>query len=715
LKGTFHIADWEVQPQVNSLKRADRSFHVEPKVMQVLVELASHSNEVLTKEQLIHAVWSDTFVSDDVLTRCISEIRRVLEDDARAPKFIQTIPKTGYRLIVPVEYSQADVAPASLIPPPKNLPETDPSPPEAERKHPATARQRFWLIAALVVVSIGAVISLLRPSRSSVAPPAQGSYKIIPFTSYPGAQMQPAFSPDGNQIAFVWNEENGDNQNIYIKMVGTETPLRLTSDPSEEFSPTWSPDGRSIAFLRYSESDRGIYVIPALGGAARKVFSPVGIIEWERGALSWSPDGRRLIFPDGKSSDSPSAIYSLDLAAASVQPITAPPSRWDGDSSPAFSPDGTKIAFVRGREGWVRDIYVMGAHGGEPMRLTSDDRMVSSLAWTADSSAIVFSSNRTGKYSLWKIAVTGGKPERLPVGSEDAFSPAISRAGSLAYSQTSSMWSIRKVDLKSAKAAATNLWSSTQQDSAPHLSPDGSKVAFQSWRSGSQEIWIASSDGRGPVKVTSFEKSLTGSPSWSPDGTQLAFDARPEGRSHIYSIRLDGGLPRALTDGDFNDILPSWSRDDHWVYFGSNRSGSWQIWKVPSNGGTPTQVTTQGGFVGVESHKGDWLYFTKSDKPGVFRIPVAGGTEQQIIDQPRVGYWGYWSVAEKGIYYLNKRNSKSTFEFSDLQGEHRAVMHTLDHNPPPYAGLTVTPDERSLLYNDEVEVGSHITLVEGFR
>jgi Tol biopolymer transport system component/DNA-binding winged helix-turn-helix (wHTH) protein len=720
VKGTFHLADWEVQPQANCLKRADRSFHVEPKVMQVLVELASHCNEVLSKEQLIHAVWPDTFVSDDVLTRCISEIRRVLEDDARAPKFIQTIPKTGYRLIAPVEYQVAApaVAPSSpSVATPAVIVASSPirtKSPASSPPYPASSRQRFWLIIALVGVSLVSVFLLLRPGSRQPPPAPPGSYKIVPFTSYPGAQTQPSFSPDGNQIAFVWNGEKGDNQDIYIKMIGTETPLRLTSDPAEDFSPTWSPDGRSIAFLRYSEANRGIYIVSALGGAARKVFTPVGKIEWERGALSWSPDGKYLIFPDGKSSKTPSEIYSLDLATAVAQPITKPPSRWDGDSSPAFSLDGSKIAFVRGIEGYVRDIYVMNAAGGEPIRLTFDDRMVSSVAWTADSSAIIFSSNRAGKYSLWKVSVAGGTPERLPVGSEDAFAPAVSRAGTLAYTQTSSTWSIRRVDLKSSKTPTASLWSSTQQDSAPQFSPDGSKIAFQSWRSGSQEIWVSSSDGSSPVKLTSFEKSLTGSPSWAPDGTQLTFDARPEGRSHIYSIRLDGGLPRNLTGGDFNDIVPSWSRDGRWIYFGSNRSGPWQIWRVPSEGGSPQQVTKQGGFVGTESYDGQWLYFAKADSPGVWRTPVTGGDEQKIVDQPRVGYWGYWCLAKDGIYYLNQSGSPMTIDFANLTGEHRFTVHVLERNPPPFAGLTVDPDGHFLLYSDQLDVGSHITLVEGF-
>jgi Tol biopolymer transport system component/DNA-binding winged helix-turn-helix (wHTH) protein len=719
LKGTFHIADWEVEPQVNSLKRADQSVHVEPKVMQVLVELATHSNEVLTKEQLIHAVWSDTFVSDDALTRCISEIRRVLDDDPRAPRFIQTIPKTGYRLIAPVEYDRVTPRPMDATTLVQDTPRrggVGVEPLLAPNPRKFGRINSVWLPAllGLLLVAVGIVMLRLWLKPSSIKP--QGTFTVVPFTSYPGTQTQPAFSPDGNQIAFVWNHGKDDNQGIYIKMMGNETPLQVTSNSAKDFSPTWSPDGRSLAFLRYSEEDRGIYIVPALGGAARKVFTPAGKIEWERGALSWSPDGRHLIFPDGKSSTSPSSIYSLDLTTATARPVTRPPLSWDGDASPAFSPDGSRIAFVRGIEGWVRDVYVMNTAGGEPVRLTFDDRIVSSLAWTSDSSAIVFSSNRAAEFSLWSVPAIGGNPQRLPVGGEDVFNLAIATKGShLAYTQTASEWKIQKINLNAPKSPETTVWSSSQEDSAPQFSPDDRRVAFQSLRSGTQEIWVSYSDSSNPVKLTSFQKSLTGSPSWSPDGSQLSFDARPEGRSHIYSIRIEGGVPRILTDGDFNDVVPSWSRDGRSIYFGSNRSGSWQIWKTPSSGGTPQQVTKDGGFVGTESQDGNWLYFAKSDAPGIWRIPVAGGQEQRVVDQPRIGYWGYWHLAKSGIYYLNQTTSPPSVDFVDLDGQHHTKLHVLDHIPPPYAGLTVSADERSLLYNDEFQLGSHITLVDGFR
>ena len=700
MKGGFHIADWEVQPQLNSLKREDKSFHVEPKVMQVLVELASHSDEVLSKERLIQAVWAGTFVSEDVLTRCISEIRRVLDDDARAPRFIQTIPKAGYRLIAPVEFPRESTLTTSAQSPPTTAPHS------AARKLLAIALFVFLIAAALIVIW---------KSRSKA--PLPTAYTILPFTFYPGQQTQPSFSPDGTQVAFIWNGGRDEHQHIYVKLIDAETPLRITNDAADDFSPTWSPDGHSIAFLRFENEERGIYIVPALGGTPRKVFTPMERIEWESGALSWAPDGKQLVFSDGKTSTSPSLIYSLDLTTGTAHAITSPPASWDGDASPAFSPDGSKIAFARGVEGWVRDVYVMSASGGSPVQLTSDGRMTASLAWSGDGNSIVFSSNRAGKFSLWRVPATGGSPERLPVGSEDAFSPTISRKGGhLAYIQATSNWSMKRLLLHTPKAKIETVWSASEQDSAPQISPSGQRIAFQSLRSGTQEVWVADMDGGNPVKLTSFGKSLTGSPSWSPDSMQLAFDARPEGRSHIFTIRLDGGQPRPLTTGAFNDIIPSWSRDGRWVYFGSNRSGAWQIWRVDSSGGEPVQVTKQGAFMGAESPDGKYLYYAKSDTPGIFRVALDGSLdEQRVVDQPRADFWGYWALGKTGIYFLNQSSSPMTIDFATLSGDHREHLATLDHAPQPYAGITVASDEKSLMYSEQTQADSHITLVNGFR
>jgi Tol biopolymer transport system component/DNA-binding winged helix-turn-helix (wHTH) protein len=739
LKGDFRISEWTVQPQINSLRKGDEVYHLEPKVMQVLVELASAPNETLTRDHLIETIWPGTFVSDHVLTRCISELRRVLNEDARAPKFIQNVPKVGYRLIAPVEPEDGSTSATSgttaLFGNAQHMPpyigatgvgtavQSPPVPASqaqsARASAPAPNRRirNVAVVAAILILAISAA-TFLWMSRAGHSR-GERAFRIIPFTSFPGSETQPAFSPDGNQIAFVWND-GGGSLHIFVKQIDNETPLRLTNTSNtKDLSPAWSPDQKSIAFIRQTNSGNAIFIVPSIGGPEREIHKLAGAIDWDDPGLSWSPDGKRLIFPDAKSEQQPSAIYSLALDTLEAHPITSPPNAWDGDFNPAFSPDGAKIAFVRGTDAAVRNIYVVDANGGAPEQLTSEGRLVLGITWTNDSSKILFSSNRGSAISLWQVSANGGQPESVGM-LGFAIHPAISPKGNrLAYSEGSANWSTIRLALKSATTAevAGTLLESTEQESAPEFSPDDRRIAFQSWRSGAQEIWQCAADGSGPVKVTSFEGAVTGSPSWSPSGSEIAFDSRIQGWSHIFVMNAAGGSPRAVTSGEYNDIIPSWSQDSKWIYFGSKRSGIWQIWKVNVGSGALAQVTKNGGFVASESPDGKWLYYTRYNVPGLWRMPLTGNKRDEVkaLPGPPENSWGYWSFANGGIYFLDVQNSKAVIAFAKLGSAETTAVYTLPRLPTPYSGITVSHDGRWLLYTDEAERGYNIKLIEDFE
>ena len=340
----FLAGDWTVEPELNALRRDTVERHVEPKVMRVLLTLASRQDHVFSKEELISAVWPDTFVSDDVLTRCISILRRVTEDDPQAPHFIQTVPKRGYRLVAPLsELPNPHPLPEAATEP---LPVVDPLPAEAPvivsagsalepSGVPQTAPRWWrWAVPLAAVCLLALAITLRWSSHGHAASSMELSFRTLPFTSYAGEQTEPAFSPDGRSLVFVRLSEDGNSRRICIKRIGGETVSELTHgqtrdqthDTDEQFSPAWSPDGRQIAYLSQSTAGMGLNVTPATpGGTPRRIFIPQEQSHWEQGALSWSPDGRSLIFPDHTGSSPNSSIFRLDLASLQVEPITTPP------------------------------------------------------------------------------------------------------------------------------------------------------------------------------------------------------------------------------------------------------------------------------------------------------------------------------------------------------------------------------------------------------
>jgi len=289
--------------------------------------------------------------------------------------------------------------------------------------------RRTWLAAALAVAVLGGAALAylyLRPGPRLARLPL----RIVPFTSTTGQKSQPAFSPDGNAIAYSWKGEKNDNADIYVKLVGAGVPLRLTTDPGDDLSPSWSPDGRFIAFVRLSKGGDGYYLVPALGGQ-RKLADSHKDSEWGN-YLDWSPDGKFLAVADRMSAQDQLRLLLISVESGEKKVVASPPDPFV--ASARFSPDGKFLAYVAGAGFLAQDIFLVPVSGGEAKRLTLAKRRVLGLAWTPSGNEILFSSDRGGLYSLWRVPVPGGTPE--PVGSvgEDAYQPTVSRQGNrLAY------------------------------------------------------------------------------------------------------------------------------------------------------------------------------------------------------------------------------------------------------------------------------------------
>lgn len=543
--------------------------------------------------------------------------------------------------------------------------------------------------------------------------------KVIPFTSFPGTEMEPSFSPDGKQIAFTWDGPGGDNYDIYVKPLDAGAPLRLTNHPGEDRSPCWSPDGRHIALVRFAEHDNMIVLVPAPGGPGRILHSvrAPGAISLGH-FLSWSPDGKSLAFSERVSPQAPFGIHLLSVERLERRSLTSPPAGTRGDRFPAISPGGDTLAFTRRSNNDTDDIYLAPVSGGEPRRLTSDNSVINGLAWTPDGREIVYSSNHAGARYLWKVPATGGPPERIPAGGEDPAIPAVARQGGLlAYTSTRSDVNIWRTEARGSKGAGASppakLISSTRSDESPQYSPDGKKVVFSSSRTGHLELWTCDADGSNPVQLTSFDGPHVGSPRWSPDGRQIAFDSTAEGHRDIYLVGVDGGRPRRLTTEPSADVRPSWSRDGRSVYFGSDRGGGWQVWKAPAEGGPAVRLTKGGGREAFESTDGRFIYYAKENVPGLWRMPAEGGDEVKVLDQVRQGAWAVW---EQGVYFLNpEARPHLSIEFYSFATERTSRVITFEKEmfwSGP--GLTATADGRWILYAQNDQTESDIMLVENF-
>lgn len=685
----FYIEDWRIEPSLNRIINAAGTKQMEPKIMQVLVYLAEHAGEAVRREDTLDTIWAETVVGDEVLSRCISELRKVFKDNPRQPRVIETIPRVGYRLIAPIRFDVYEKdglpdGPPVLAPPlpPASLPIPTPK---------ATFRLRHALIALVVLLAIGWATWQMWPQEDVVFEPA---LRTVPITSTTDAEFDPAISPDGTHVAYIWSGGDNGFLNLYVKVIGTETPLQLTDTPLYEWSPTWSPDGTQIAFAR---SGQGILALPVLGGPERKLAD----IGRGRTDLDWSPRNHHIVFSTQESNDAPSMLYLLNLTTLSTTTLTIPPEGFPGDFKPVFSPDGNQIAFIRALD-TGNDIHVINLGGGETQRLTFDGLEISGVDWTSDGEHIVYSSNRDGTSSLWKIAATGGYPERLPLGGGvEGNDPNVAN-NRLVFTQSfteTNIWQMQLNTVGGIASAPISFIRSTRRDESPQFSPDGTRVAFASTRSGSAEIWLSDANGQNLLQLTHFEGPQTRNPRWSHDGTRVVFESHAEGYAGVYLTDIASGRTTRFTEGPFIERLPSWSHDDQWIYFDSNRSGRWDVWKRPVQGGEAVQVTGEGGSGGVSSMDGVYLYYTKPGITGLWRIPTAGGIEEPILPDLRWWNWGCWSVHESGIYYLNwNQRIESLYYYDFATASTTAILEFPETVASRQPSLTVSPDGTTLLF-----------------
>ncbi|MGH7494779.1 MAG: protein kinase domain-containing protein [bacterium] len=586
-----------------------------------------------------------------------------------------------------------------------------------------------YLIAAAIILAAGAAGLMWHQLSSTSGDTTSTPAQVTPLTRYLGYECHPSFSPDGNLIAFTWNGAREDNYDIYAKIIGTESISRLTTDPEPDYQATWSPDGRAMAFLRQLSVDKaGVYLMPALGGPARKLAETHLVnhwpIFWRTTNLAWHPQGRWLLVSDKSSPEEPFELFLISMETGEKtkmlsSSVNFPPG---GDFPVAFSQDGRKVVFVRQAAEYVGDLHSLELADdlsplGEPKRLTIGESFVMDAVITPDGKEVIYQSAD----AISRIALAGPPKSKPIIYQREIKSIALSRQGHhLAYSQQFLVWNIWRIQLSdtlSVNPRPLRLISSTSIDHAPQYSPDGQKVAFTSERSGTSEIWVCDSDGSNSLQLTAVEGAESGTPRWSPDGQSIVFDLRQEGQNDIYIMNADGGAPRRLTTYPADEIVPSWSRSGHQIYFTSLRSGKYQIWKIKPDGSEGMQVTQDGGFAALDSPDGRYLYYAKdlANPTSLWRVPAETGEEKQLID--KLSYWCNFAVVADGVYFIPSRDTDSEekdrvlyLNFAD--GKIKTIA-TLEK--PASAGLAVSPDRRFLLYTQLDQEGMDLFLMENFQ
>jgi Tol biopolymer transport system component/DNA-binding winged helix-turn-helix (wHTH) protein len=704
--------DFEVHLETGDVWKAGRPLKIQDQPFKVLAALLERPGQIVAREELRQLIWPEKSFGDfdHAVNLAIGKLRATLGDSADVPHLIETLPRRGYRFIAPLK-EQTEPPPPRVIAPPKE--QADPSP---SKEHPARAAgKKFWLIAGALAFLLLFAVMLFRVFSTLSKQPATAS-EIMPLVAMPGLQAAPAVSPDGSQVAFEYS--GAPHPGIYVALIGGERPLQLTEN-EDDHDPTWSPDGRQIAFARYSvlDSQKNLYVIPALGGSQRRVYT-AALPKWfPCNKIAWSPDGESLVFSESLDDGAKTRLTLLSLSDLTAHPLTFPNTK-ELDCDPVFSPGGAEVAFARGPMGSsVSDLFVVNVAGRQPLRLTTGNSG-GDAAWTQDGSEIVFASCIKGVPSLWRIPASGGTPQRVAGAGENAIAPSISRRGNqLAYvvgRQWDTIWRLDLKDERHALAPPVRLLSGRGMVWRPSYSPDGKKIVFESDRMGYSDIWMCDSDGSNCSQLTALH-GTTGTARWSPHGRYVSFESISRDYYQVGVVEVPDGTPHMLKAVPAaNSGAPNWSRDGESIYFYSDDRGRFQLWKMPLKGGSPVRVTTNGGVYGIESKDGRFLYYSKFSGSGIWKKSLDGGQDSRL--PINAGSWYNWDVAGSGIYFLNLKFPPSgRIEFFDFANGQSTPIFALDKPASLYGGLALSPDGKSILFGQSELNESYIMLMKNFR
>jgi len=378
----------------------------------------------------------------------------------------------------------------------------------------------------------------------------------VPVTAYPGHERQPAVTADGLRVAFAWAGPDGDQEGIWIKQRNSESPLRLSGGPGVAAWPAWSPDGQTVAFVVLRSGRSELRTVPSIGGAERTLLEVAGSVV----GLDWSPDGSRLAFAARDTGSGVHRLMALDPASLQVSDLgpAAPPG--GGEVQPRFAPDGRRLAWIALGTDGTSSLWVGDAGGGEGRRVLAGRAGLAGLAWSADGRSLVVGIDHAGTYGLWAVPLDGTRPRRLTEAAEFAWNPAVARStGELVYEQVrvdQDLWRIRILGRDPWQLATSRFLASTRWEDAAAYSPDGSRVAVVSARSGRPELWVCDAEGHDLQRLTDTGDAAVARPRWSPDGRTIAFQVRDWDREWTAEVPAGGGPVQELAPA----AVPAWAR-----------------------------------------------------------------------------------------------------------------------------------------------------------
>jgi Tol biopolymer transport system component len=592
-------------------------------------------------------------------------------------------------------------------------------PPTAERGRWFATRNR--IAAALTTVGIGA--GLWWGLSSHRARAGHGGDELLEPVLFARGATHAAISRDGSKIAYQCDFKGLKQICVATNASKVET---FGKPGAASDNPAWSPDGNTLAYLSATGVEEAEVILREVSGDAERTLAVIGTLGSYSSALCWSPHLASLIVSANLTAQDSFGLFLLSTSTGELRRLTTPQAlgRPFGDSGPAVSPDGRWLAFNRVKAEGLADLYILELDAkltpmGEPRKLDTGGPWNVTPAWTADGQDLVFSSGTFRRHRLVRMAVFERDQPR-PI--------AISMAGSAAWPMIGKDSLGRPLLLFTSSINITNIWEAelgraapparqvttpaNSRDFQPSYATDGRRFAFISDRSGYEEVWVDEVDGGNPVQRTTMRCSKVAIPRWSPDNTRITFSAVCGGQSDIYTVGGPSEKPLRLTDSRGLNENSRWFPGDGWIYFTSFRTGVSVTWKVPDTGGQAVPLTSRMTSNPQFSRDGRTMYFTRlsEGKLALWKTPADRAADEELVLTDIDDY----IVARSGVYFTtSEQGEEKVIRFLSF-GSPKILTAAVLPQHPVYV-FDVSNDEKKLIFAREYLSTEDLERVDGFQ
>jgi DNA-binding winged helix-turn-helix (wHTH) protein len=657
------VEEWWYLPQLDKLAKLNNRMEVSQLAeldhlcQSVLNFFLLNPGRLISKEELLKEVWRMTSVTDGRVARVISILRDVLGDDVKSPRYIETIPKRGYRFIAKVVEQEQLIALAS-----------------DNQDEPANAAERkinriWWASLTAATLLLGLLASWIFWPSGSVMKEQAPFVNWSPVSSLDGFEYYPAISNDKKFLVYSYKKSKAHSNVLMLQNLENHQVRQLTENDLDDFGASWRPDGKAIAYqqLKYRELCEirllSFTAEPGLSAIKDELLTTCGQYSTST-RISWAPDGKSLLFGSDENNSQRMTIFSLDIASGNKTQLVLPSNSGMGDFTARYSHSGDKIAFLRDVASSSVQIWLMDLNSRETsMLLHLKHSYPGAIAWSHNDEQIYYPARKLNIESVnvntaeqKTIALTNNQAYEIALGADNEFYGVIGRYGN---------YYIKKFNnpVTNPTQSEEIVFKSNRSERLVEANPtlDGPTAAV-SMRTGLPQIWLFYPDGRQEM-ISHFESSVAiADMEFSGDGQQLLVLIDQE----VWLFDLKGQAKRISTKGQLVKSL-SWGPQTNSVFYTINNKGNWQVISYQPDTDALPSVYLNGFDLFVQS-KGSEHQLKRSALTGDYSLITSQGEEPLSAEAQNLmlAESSTFVLRENGIYFsaVNEKQQSQLFFYS---------------------------------------------------